>query len=62
MEIIGITGIKGQGSLEVEVVAVWLLEVIGSAGQGSLASLKVEEGVMIYIVSGNISQGLWRLL
>jgi hypothetical protein len=40
----------------VEVVAIWLLEVIGSTEQSSLDSLEVEEGV-IYIVSGNISQG-----
>ncbi len=44
MEIIWITGIKGQGSREVEVVTIWLLDVIGSTGQSSLDSLEVEEG------------------
>ncbi len=47
---------RGQSSREVEVVAIWLLGVIRSTGQSSLDSLEVEEGV-IYIVSGNISQG-----
>ncbi len=39
-----------------EVVAIWLLDVIGSTGQSSPDSLEVEEGA-IYIASGNRSQG-----